>query len=210
MIVCFPENISLNPKLVGSDGVKRIILLMEADPISATPHDPHESFLRLWTHHEPELRAFVHACLSRAAEVDEVMQDVSLVAWRKFPTLTEPAQFPRWACLIARYEILMARRRHARDRLVIDEDIMEKLAEEGAEEMPMRHQQLDALDDCIAKLPRERRELALAAYAPESSMKDLAAQLGRTAGSLYQLLDRIRQELLRCVERTLAQGAHTP
>lgn len=183
---------------------------MEPDSTTAAPHDPNEDFLRLWTHHEPELRAFVRACLPRAAEVDEVMQDVSLAAWRKFATLTEPAQFPRWACLIARYEILMARRRHARDRLVLDEDIMEKLAEEGAEEMSVRHQQLNALDECVAKLPRERRELALAAYAPETSMKKLAVQLGRTEGSLYQLLARIRQELLRCVERTLALEAHTP
>jgi RNA polymerase sigma-70 factor (ECF subfamily) len=74
----------------------------------------------------------------------------------------------------------------------------------------VRHRQLDAVDVCIKKLPRERRELALAAYAPGSSMKDLAAQLGRTEGSLYQLLARIRQELLRCVEHTLAQEAHAP
>lgn len=180
---------------------------MEADRTTIAPADPNEGFLRLWTHHEPELRAFVHACLPRALAVDEVMQDVSLVAWRKFPTLTDHTQFPRWVCLIARYEILMARRRYARDRLVLDEDIIAKLAEEGAEEMSVRHQQLDALDGCIAKLPRELRDLALAAYAPETSMKELAAQLGRTEGSLYQLLARIRQDLLRCVERTLAQEA---
>lgn len=181
---------------------------MEADNTTKL-RDPHEDFLRLWTHHEPEFRAFVRACVPRAAEVDEIMQDVSLAAWRKFSTLTDHAQFPRWACLIARYEILMARRRHARDRLVLDEDIVEKLAEEGAEEMSVRHRQLDALDDCIAKLPHERRELALAAYAPETSTKELAAQLGRTEGSLYQLLARIRQELLRCVERTFAQEVRT-
>jgi len=183
---------------------------MESDSHATAPHDPSEGFLRLWTHHEPELRAFVHACIPRAAEVDEVMQEVSLVAWRKFPTLEDHAHFPRWACLIARYEILMARRRHARGRLVLDEDIVAKLAEEGAEEMSVRQRQLEALDGCIAKLPRERRELALAAYAPGASMKELAAQLGRTENSLYQLLARIRQELLRCVERTLAQEAHAP
>jgi RNA polymerase sigma-70 factor (ECF subfamily) len=175
-----------------------------------TPIDPHESFLRLWTHHEPELRAFVRACLPRAEDVDEVMQETSLVAWRKFATLAEMSQFARWACVIARFEMLKFRRAHARDRLVLDEDIVEKLAEEGAEEMPLRHQQLEALDGCIAKLPRERRELALAAYASGISMKGLAAQIGRTEGSLYQLLARIRQELLRCVEHTLAREAHAP
>ena len=181
----------------------------DAPPDPPNPRDPHEDFLRLFMRHEPELRAFIRAGLPRAADVDEVMQEVSLVAWRKFPSLTEAAQFPRWACVIARYEILKFRRAHARDRLVLDEDILEKLAEEGAEEMSIRHQQLNALEDCIAKLPSERRGLALAAYAPETSMKALAAQLGRTEGSLYQLLARTRQELLRCVELTLARKAQT-
>jgi RNA polymerase sigma-70 factor (ECF subfamily) len=173
-----------------------------------SPRDPHEDFLRLFMRHEPELRAFVRACLPRAGDVDEVMQEVSLVAWRKFSALEEVAQFPRWACVIARYEILKFRRACARDRLVLDEDILEKLATEGAEELSVRHRQLNALEGCIAKLPSERRGLALAAYAPETSMKELAGQLGRTEGSLYQLLARIRQELLRCVEITLAREAH--
>ena len=171
------------------------------------PNDLHEAFLRLWTHHEPALRAFVRACLPRAADVDEVMQEVSLVAWRKFGTLAEASQFAPWTCLIARFEVLKFRRSHARDRLVLDEDIIEKLAAEGAAEMPLRQLQLEALDHCIAKLPHERRKLALTAYAPGSSMKELAAQMGRTEGSFYQLLARIRLELLRCLERALAQGA---
>lgn len=175
---------------------------------TSIPRDPHEDFLRLFMRHEPELRAFVRACLPRAKDVDEVMQEVSLVAWRKFPLLDDAAQFARWACVIARYEVLKYRRAHARDRLVLDEDIVEKLAAEGAEEISGRHQRLDALEGCIAKLPIERRSLALAAYAPETSMKELAARLGRTEGSLYQMLARIRQELLRCVELTLAREAH--
>jgi len=47
------------------------------------------------------------------------------------------------------------------------------------------------------------------AYAPRTLMKELAARKGRTEASLYQLLARIRQELLRCVENTLALEAHT-
>jgi RNA polymerase sigma-70 factor (ECF subfamily) len=180
---------------------------MPPDDNLPAPTDPHLGFLRLFMRHEPELRAFVRACLPRAGDVDEVMQEVSLVAWQKFTTLAEASQFPRWACVIARYEILKFRRTRARDRLVLDEDIMEKLAAEGLEELPVRHRQLEALEGCIAKLPAGRRELALAAYAPEVSIKELAAQMRRTEGSLYQLLARIRQELLWCVQQTLAREA---
>ncbi len=94
--------------------------------------------------HEAELRAFVRACLPWAAEVDEVMQEVSLVAWRKFAALEDKAQFARWACVIARYEVLKHRRAHARDRLVLDEDIIEQLAAEAEEETPRRSRQLGA------------------------------------------------------------------
>jgi RNA polymerase sigma-70 factor (ECF subfamily) len=177
------------------------------EPISNQKDDtanPHETFLRLWMRHEPELRAFVRSCCPKAQEVDDVMQEVSVAALRKFSTLDDHSAFGAWACLIARYELLSARRRFARDRLVLAEDIVELLAEEGAEELPLRQRQLRALDQCIEELPRERRELALAAYAKGTTIREIAAQLGRSEGSLYQLLARIRRGLHRCMEQALA------
>ncbi len=174
----------------------------ESDGQNAPP-DPHETFLRLWMQHEPSLRAFVRSCCPKAQEVDDVMQEVSVAALRKFSKLDDHSAFGAWACLIARYEVLSARRRFARDRLVLAEDVVRLLADEGAEELPLRQRQLRALDHCIEKLPRERRELALTAYAKDTKIRDLAAQLKRTEGSLYQLLSRIRKELHRCMDRSL-------
>ena len=170
--------------------------------------DPNETFLRLWMRHEPELRAFVRSCCPKSQEVDDVMQEVSVAALQKFSTLDDHSAFGPWACLIARYELLSARRRFARDRLVLAEDIIQLLAEEGAEELPLRQRQLQVLDQCVEKLPRERRELTLAAYGKDTTIRDLAARLKRTEGSLYQLLSRIRKELHRCMERTL-EGAES-
>ncbi|MEM7600512.1 MAG: sigma-70 family RNA polymerase sigma factor [Verrucomicrobiota bacterium] len=173
------------------------------EPHPDDARDSHEEFLRLWMHHEPELRAFIRSCCPRAQEVDEVLQDVCIAAWRKFSTLDDHSAFGPWACLIARYELLMARRRYARDRIVLAEDVVKLLADEGANEMDLRHRQLAVLDACIEKLPRERRELALTAYSRNSSIRDLAAQMGRTEGSLYQLLARIRKQLFDCMNRSL-------
>ena len=169
----------------------------------------HEAFLRVFTRAEPELRAFVRSCLPRLQDVDEVMQEVSLVAWRKFGDLDDRSRFAPWACLIARYEILKYRRAHARNRLLLDESVIEALADEAAAEMPLHQRRLVALESCFEKLPEARRELAIAAYTPGTSQKELARQMGRTEGALYQLLSRIRQELWRCVELTLAKEAGT-
>lgn len=170
----------------------------------------HEAFLRLFTRHEPELRAFVRSCLPRPYDVDEVMQEVSLVAWRKFGDLDDRSRFAPWACLIARYEILKYRRAHARNRLLLDESVIEALADEAAAEMPLHDRRLAALEGCVDKLPGPRRELVIAAYTVGTSQKDLARRLGRTEGALHQLLFRIRQELWRCVELTLAKEAGSP
>jgi len=130
------------------------------------------------------------------------MQEVSIVAWRKFSTLDNRDAFGAWACMIARYELLMARRRYARDRLVLSEDLVELMADEGAQEMSIRHQQLNALDACLAELPSERREIALAAYNADTSIRRLATELNRSEASLYQLLYRIRKQLYTCMSQT--------
>ena len=43
---------------------------MNSDSEASDSADSHEKFLRLWTRHEPELRAFVRSCCPRAQEVD--------------------------------------------------------------------------------------------------------------------------------------------
>lgn len=160
----------------------------------------------MWTQHEPGLRAFVGSCSPNSSEVDEVMQDVSIAAWRKFHTLEDHEAFAPWVFTVAKYELLMARRRHARNRLVLSNDIVETLAKEAAEEIPLRHKQLDVLDLCVEKLPADRRELALAAYRKDTSIRDMAKTMGRTEGSLYQNLARIRRQLFDCMEHSLSHS----
>ena len=83
---------------------------------------------------------------------------------------------------------------------------MEKLTEEGAEEIPARSQRIRHLEACLKKLPEARRDLVMQAYEPGSSIKNIAIQLGKSADGIYQLLRRIRLNLKRCVERQTAQS----
>lgn len=178
-----------------------------SSPPPADPREAHEIFLQLLARHEPVIRAYLRSLVARAADVDELMPDVALVAWRKFSELREPDAFPRWACVIARYEALRLRRDRARDRLVLDEAVIAKLADEGVGETSLRERQIAALETCVNRLPAERRKLLLACYSSETAIKEIAAATGRTVDGLYQLLRRIRVDLQRCVEGTLQQEA---
>lgn len=176
-------------------------------PLPPDQSSANEAFVMLLSQHEPAIRAFLRALLPVAADVDAVMPDVALVAWRKFAELEDREAFGRWACVIARYEVLRYRRDKARDRFLLDEALLARIAEEGAQEFSRREQQMAALEFCLEKLPEPRRQLVLGCYAPGASIKAIAARTGQSEDGLYQLLRRIRLELQRCVETTLRKEA---
>lgn len=163
----------------------------------------YEEFVRAFTHHEPQLRAFVRSLLPSWNDVDEVMQETSLVLWRKWSDFDPESDFIKWGCVVARFEVLKHRRRKARDRHVFDADVIELLAEEGAEEAGSLDRQRYALDKCLGELPENQRRIVMAAYAPGRTIKETAAQTGKSATALYKTLNRIRAALLRCVDNSV-------
>jgi DNA-directed RNA polymerase specialized sigma24 family protein len=48
--------------------------------------------------------------VSTIEEMDELMREVALVAWRKFAELEDRGAFAKWTCVIARCEVLRHRR----------------------------------------------------------------------------------------------------
>ncbi|NNC89379.1 MAG: sigma-70 family RNA polymerase sigma factor [Akkermansiaceae bacterium] len=162
----------------------------------------YEDFVRLFTHHEPKLRAFVRSLLPTWEDVDEVMQETSLVLWRKWSEFDPSTDFMKWGCVVARFEVLKHRRRKARDRHVFDPDLIEILAAEGADEVEALDARRKALDSCLQQLPENQRRLVMAAYAPGRTIKEIAAQAGKSATALYKTLNRVRTALLECVERS--------
>lgn len=168
--------------------------------------DGHEKFIELLTRHEGVIRASIRAVVRQPEDVDEIMQAVSVTAWRRFDSVTDVDGFAKWACVIARYEILKFQRTKARDRFELDEALMSKIVDEGAEETNVRSSRMAHLQECLNKLPELRRMLVLQVYAPGCTMKDVAARMGKSQDGLYQLLRRIRLELKSCVEVQAAQS----
>lgn len=161
-------------------------------------------FVQLLAKHEPEIRAFIRASLPSSHDVAEVMQNVSLIAWKKFRELNAAeTDFARWVCVIARFEILKFRRSLARDRFVLDDDLVQMLCEEGEVEISQRAEEARQLEHCLERLPDARREFVLEAYKAGTSIVDLARQRGKKPDAMYQLLRRIRLELEACIRRRL-------
>jgi RNA polymerase sigma-70 factor (ECF subfamily) len=151
------------------------------------------------------LRGMIRNGVRGQTEVDEVMQRVSLIAWKKFGQLNDPSGFPKWAATIARFELMKFRRERARDRLQFNDTVTEMLMTESIEETEIRDHRIHLLEECLDELPEDRRELLMQRYKSEASTKELAKLIGRTPEALYQMMSRLRMTLLLCVERKLGK-----
>lgn len=177
---------------------------------SKIENESYEQFVTLFTRNEPALRAFTRSLLPSWDDAVEVMQNTSLVLWRKFDTFDQNTEFLKWAFVVARFEVLKYRRTIARDRHIFDEDLVNRLAEEAADESDSLEAERRALQSCLAKLPEQQQVLVKSAYEPGTKIKDLARQIGKSATALYKTLNRTRQQLLTCIEQTVAQESSLP
>lgn len=164
-------------------------------------------FLRLFVKHEEALRSYARVLLPTWESVDEVMQESSVIMWKKLAQIDASESFLPWAKVIVRFEAMRLRRDHARDRHVFGDTVIEMLALEAAEVPEDRWQrERELLQHCLQELVPHHRELVLAPYAGEGRVTRLSGETGRTINSLYKLLGRLREKLALCVEDKMTHG----
>lgn len=188
------------------------LTLCSSDRRSAGCSISEEEFVALTVRYERRVRLFIATLHPERSDVDEIVQDAWLVAWKKFNAFRynydEPdEEFVRWVCTIARYEV-MKYRRNSTPRLILDEQVIEKLAAlqlDEAEYFDARH---DALAGCVENLRPRDKELIRRRYEESMSIQDLAAWIGRSGDAVYKSLNRVRTSLLACIERTLKREGY--
>lgn len=170
--------------------------------------DRYETFLALLARHERAIRGVVRSVLPSSHDADEVMQEVGLACWRKFSDFqnnASPDGFFRWACVVARFEILKYRRKCARDRLVLSEEIIQLLAADAEERCAVAASERHALEACLKRLPPADQRLLLSVHTPGDSVAAIARQLGQQTRRLYSRIARLRELVGECVRRKLAE-----
>jgi RNA polymerase sigma-70 factor, ECF subfamily len=182
-------------------------------PMNAPP-EPHaandelyERFVPLFVAHEARLRSFLRALLPRWEQVDDVMQETSLVAWRKFAHFEPNSNFMAWVAAIARFEALRHLRDRGRDRLTFSPDLLEYIAADALEHTDTLARERVALDRCLDTLQAGQKELLEIAYQPGVRFRQVAAEAGRSVEGCYKTIQRLRIRLLECIQRQLKEEA---
>ncbi len=166
--------------------------------------DAGEEFVRLWTAAQRKVFLSIFTLVHNLADAEEILQQTSVVLWRKFSEFRRDQDFTRWACGIARYEVLKHRHERGKAVLLMSDALVERLAAATIREIDHSDRRREALQQCLEELLPRHRELIRMRYEEDCRPEGLAVRLGRTADAVRRSLHRIRMRLLECVDRKLA------
>ena len=167
-------------------------------------------FDQLVREHQAGLRAFIRALGADESWVDDLAQEVFLVAYRKQSAFRIEGDGGKWLRGIARRVVMGERSKKARRCRLMHEgvaDILFNLGQEDDLTEPCPEPLVSAMKLCVEKLPEEQHGLLRARYQEGRRAKDLAAELKSTAGAIRKQLQRIRTAVRRCMENKLGEVA---
>ncbi|MEM8954430.1 MAG: sigma-70 family RNA polymerase sigma factor [Verrucomicrobiota bacterium] len=172
-------------------------------------HDENQAFTDLMREHQGPLRGYVLSMMGGDhAATDDVLQETNLVLFKKADQFEVGTSFMAWASRVAFFEVMRARRQMSRDRLVLDDGLLDLVAAEAEVQGDRYEAKSKALAFCLRKLGERQRAMVLKRYYHGRTVAELAAETGQRANAVSQLLFRARQALMACVEgyRGRAQG----
>ena len=169
-----------------------------------------ERFVQNLTGHQSSLFAYIRSLMPRAEQASDVLQETNLVLWRRSSEFSEGTSFGAWARKVAYFQVLAWYRDRKREKLMFDTELLGLLAKQNDDRLAQHDQRRQALEQCMARLPNESREMIRRRYASGGSVQAMAQELGRTVGAVSQSLYRIRQSLVDCVRTTMNQEMAEP
>jgi RNA polymerase sigma-70 factor, ECF subfamily len=174
-------------------------LVNEWDSAKADP----EQFLRLFMESERRIYAFIVSVLPNLTDADDVLQETSLILWKKFDQFRLGTDFVAWACRTAQFEVLKFYEKQGRSKLQFDIEGLEAVQQEVVTMGPVIEAQQVALARCLEKLSDRDRDLLRRRYVDDATPKQIAELVGRSLDAVYKALTRIRDSLLNCIQRKL-------
>jgi RNA polymerase sigma-70 factor (ECF subfamily) len=152
-----------------------------------------------------EVRIFMAMHLGSAPDLDDLVQDVFTRAFAGLSTLRQTGAFRSWLLGIARNRVL----EHLRERIrtaTADNNTLELLLYrteldilDAGDDESRRTAELEALRDCIRRLPTESARMIREHYFKGRSIGELAAQANKKEGAVRVMLFRVRSALRDCV-----------
>jgi RNA polymerase sigma-70 factor (ECF subfamily) len=170
----------------------------------ANPQDERQAMAeitRLLIRHRHGILAYLFSLLHNHHAVEDVFQEVSIIAIQKAHEFQLGTNFVAWVLAIARNKV----REHLRARLgiTIEESLLEQMqAAFDAVDVDLERRK-SALRQCLTSLEEKTRRFLELRYQENMSPAAIAMETQQTRSAINSILQRLREKLRACVERRL-------
>lgn len=169
-----------------------------------------ELFIEQVREHHAGLRGFVRSLGVDPLWVDDVAQEAFIVAYNRLEEFDRSRDFGAWLRGIARNLVINERRKDARRKRIISDNLTEVLlasssaSEEEEDEMgDFALLRLNALKECVKTLPEKSLRLLKSRYEDDHSAQDIAEEFSMNPPAVRKALERMRTALRECMEEKL-------
>ena len=139
---------------------------------------------------------------------EDIFQNVALKAMTRDVSFENEAALMSWAFITARREGIDWLRRHQRETLCLDAELLELLEHEWQSEAAHpAGAKSEALQDCLAAAPESARRLLKLRYFDGYSCEEVAEQMGIGLNAIYKRVSRLHESLKECIEGKLGNAA---
>jgi RNA polymerase sigma-70 factor (ECF subfamily) len=156
----------------------------------------------------PLLVGYARAIVGGRDLAEDVFQDLVVLVMRKHGDIPNPQAVPGWTRRATSFLALKRLQRSARERPVMDAELIDLLERDAAE--PPADTGLDryaaALAACRRVLPAKSRDLLALRYDADLGCHEIARRLGRPLNTVYVTLTRLHRALEDCIRSRLRRA----
>jgi RNA polymerase sigma-70 factor, ECF subfamily len=163
------------------------------------------AFIELLTQHQRSMYGYIYTMVRNSSDSDDLLQETNVVLWNKRSEYKTGTNFTAWACRIAYYKVQNFLRSKGRSRVYFSDKLLSKLSDLQINREEIHTIQTTMLVYCLEKLSSASQQLLKLCFDENHSIQEVAKQLGRPVGSIYNTLSQIRFKLWKCIQSALKE-----
>ena len=153
------------------------------------------------------LLAFIRSSVYDSHAVDDIFQEVMVVAWRRLDDFDRSRSFGKWIRGIAGKLVLAHYRRTGKNPLNFDAGALDWLEGRFARIQSRKgdtlSEKLELLRECVASLSTENRQTIEARYLHQNSLDQIVKGMGVALETVKKRLYRAKLQLEKCVDHKM-------
>jgi len=168
-----------------------------------------KEILRFLMQSRERISAAAWLVVKDAHVAEDIFQNTVLKAVTKDVSFDAEAALFSWAFITARRDSLNWIRKHRRESVGFDEDILTLIHQDWQNDhLNPKGNRFELLRDCMEELPQKSEKILRLRYFEGLSCGEIADSISITLDAVYKRLSRIQNSLRKCVELKMEPGGN--